>query len=340
MIVALVSSDQFFGSRRLAVMDQLGSVGTYYPWGENRGGTNPQDTWSFGTYWTDSVTGLDYANNRYYFNSLGRFMTPDPYQASGGPSYPQSWNRCAYVMGDPVNYNDPPGTTTCDANGDNCFDGVTVNGDTGEVTWSDMSFGLAPVSQGGYFGSSSAYQQAVSQWNGFGSAFAQAYALAGSCPFGESVMSNGKCDIAINQTALQVFSLMNLYNPAGFINAFGASMVAGVGSAILAGSMTTALADASWALATNGNTIVLGSFPGYLELADKLGADTLNLPDKTWTWAENVAFLEAAIANGSDIIVSTNADDAKVGTYFYQEIQWLLSHGCTTGPGGWSIICH
>ena len=72
MIVALVSSDQFFGSRRLAVMDQLGSVGTYYPWGENRGSTKPQDTWSFGTYWTDSVSGLDYANNRYYFNSLGR----------------------------------------------------------------------------------------------------------------------------------------------------------------------------------------------------------------------------------------------------------------------------
>jgi RHS repeat-associated protein len=112
MIVALVSSDQFFGSRRLAVMDQLGSVGMYYPWGENRGGTNPQDTWSFGTYWTDSVTGLDYANNRYYFNSLGRFMTPDPYQGDSGPGdtdNPQSWNRYAYVVGDPINWIDPSG---------------------------------------------------------------------------------------------------------------------------------------------------------------------------------------------------------------------------------------
>jgi len=28
---------QYFGSRRLAAMDQLGSVGTYFPWGEDKG---------------------------------------------------------------------------------------------------------------------------------------------------------------------------------------------------------------------------------------------------------------------------------------------------------------
>jgi RHS repeat-associated protein len=123
MIVTLVTSDQFFGSRRLAVMDQLGSVGTYYPWGENRGSTNPQDTWSFGTYWTDSVTGLDYANNRYYFNSLGRFMTPDPAGAGAASGQdPVSWNRYAYTGGDPVNRSDPsgllfyPGYESCVAN--------------------------------------------------------------------------------------------------------------------------------------------------------------------------------------------------------------------------------
>ena len=73
----LMTSDQYFGSRRLAVMDELGSAGTYYPWGEAKGSTNPQDTWSFATYWRDSASGLDYANNRYYSNAYGRFMTPD-----------------------------------------------------------------------------------------------------------------------------------------------------------------------------------------------------------------------------------------------------------------------
>jgi hypothetical protein len=27
------------------VLDQLGSAGTYYPWGEDKGNTNPQDAW-------------------------------------------------------------------------------------------------------------------------------------------------------------------------------------------------------------------------------------------------------------------------------------------------------
>ena len=51
--VSLFSSDEYFGSRRLAVLDQLGSAGTYYPWGEAKGSTNPQDTWSYATYWRD-----------------------------------------------------------------------------------------------------------------------------------------------------------------------------------------------------------------------------------------------------------------------------------------------
>lgn len=118
------SGDAYFGGRRLAVMDQLGSAGTYYPWGEAKGGTNPQDTWNFGTYWQDSVSGLDYANNRYYSNAYGRFMTTDPYKAHGGgpgnPRDPQSWNRYTYTSGDPVNRLDPTGLLwedVCDFDG-------------------------------------------------------------------------------------------------------------------------------------------------------------------------------------------------------------------------------
>jgi RHS repeat-associated protein len=92
--------------------DRLGSNRSgglrYYPWGEARG-TNPQDTWNYATYWQDSATGLDYADQRYYGNVQGRFMTPDPYMASGGPSDPGSWNRHAYTRGDPVNRLDPQG---------------------------------------------------------------------------------------------------------------------------------------------------------------------------------------------------------------------------------------
>src|SRR5580700_8365860 len=62
------------------------------------------------------------ANNRYYNSAYGRFMTPDPYRASGSPSDPQTWNRYAYTGGDPVNRKDPsglldyPGYESCVAN--------------------------------------------------------------------------------------------------------------------------------------------------------------------------------------------------------------------------------
>ena len=116
--VTLSTTDEYFGSRRLAVIDQLGSAGTYFPWGEDKGSTNPQNAWSFATYWRDSASGLDYASNRYYNNAYGRFMTPDPYKGRAGgpgdPRNPQSWNRYAYTVGDPVNFYDPAGTDYCD----------------------------------------------------------------------------------------------------------------------------------------------------------------------------------------------------------------------------------
>ena len=62
------------------------------------------------------LVGLDYAKNRYYSNTLGRFLTPDPYTASVGPADPGSWNRYAYTRGDPVNRKDPSGMD--DENGD------------------------------------------------------------------------------------------------------------------------------------------------------------------------------------------------------------------------------
>jgi RHS repeat-associated protein len=53
------------------------------------------------------------ANNRYYSNAYGRFMTPDPYEESGGPTDPGSWNRYTYTRGDPANRYDPEGLDDC-----------------------------------------------------------------------------------------------------------------------------------------------------------------------------------------------------------------------------------
>jgi RHS repeat-associated protein len=91
--------------------NRLGGVGKNYPYGET-GGTGA----IFATYTRDSG-GLDYAVNRYYYSTTGRFTAPDPYRAGDGgyglPADPRSWNRYAYVEGDPVNFNDPQGLLRC-----------------------------------------------------------------------------------------------------------------------------------------------------------------------------------------------------------------------------------
>jgi RHS repeat-associated protein len=64
------------------------------------------------------LVGLDYADQRFYASTYGRFLTPDPSNstatAPSDPSNPQSWNRFAYASSDPVNKNDPTGLDDCD----------------------------------------------------------------------------------------------------------------------------------------------------------------------------------------------------------------------------------
>ena len=54
---------------------------------------------------------------RYYTFNLGRFMSVDPVGGTVGLS--QSWNRYAYVRGNPVNATDPDGETVTIAAGKN-----------------------------------------------------------------------------------------------------------------------------------------------------------------------------------------------------------------------------
>ena len=106
----------------LAPTDRLGTVRgvntngtiaqpTYFPYGEPKtaGGIDRQQ--QFGTYVRDSTpSAQDYAGQRYYSNVTGRFFSPDPGGiATADPMDPGSWNRYAYVQGDPVNHQDRSG---------------------------------------------------------------------------------------------------------------------------------------------------------------------------------------------------------------------------------------
>jgi len=59
---------------------------------------------------TGGNAGLDNTQFRKYSSTLGRWMTPDPAGlAAVDPSNPQSWNRYAYVLNNPLSYRDPFG---------------------------------------------------------------------------------------------------------------------------------------------------------------------------------------------------------------------------------------
>ena len=107
-----VLSDRTGNNRAVPLGGTYYSLSQYYPYGDESPVT-ANDRTKFATYTRDSYTGFDYADQRYYASTYGRFNTPDPYMASAkganDPTTPGSWNRYAYVQGDPVNANDPRG---------------------------------------------------------------------------------------------------------------------------------------------------------------------------------------------------------------------------------------
>jgi RHS repeat-associated protein len=109
----------YFGGRMIknengwVYPDRLGSIGKFYPYGTERPSATTNGTEKFTGYFRDAETGNDYADRRYHLPGQGRFMTPDPYRANAGgpgdPANPGTWNKYAYVAGDPVNRFDRTG---------------------------------------------------------------------------------------------------------------------------------------------------------------------------------------------------------------------------------------
>ena len=119
----------YFGEKLLGG-DIRGSFGNYYPYGQEKPSATPNGTEKFTGYFRDSETGLDYAINRFHNPGTGRFLTPDPYAGSADPADPGSWNRYAYVEGDPINEVDPDGLMQNCPNGDGCA-GIGLRGPGG-----------------------------------------------------------------------------------------------------------------------------------------------------------------------------------------------------------------
>src|SRR5271166_1750042 len=82
----------------------------YLPFGEQAGsGSCPAGQRFTGDEW-DEETGLDHAQFRQYSSAQGRWISPDPAGlAAVDTTNPQSWNRYAYVLNNPLSYVDNSG---------------------------------------------------------------------------------------------------------------------------------------------------------------------------------------------------------------------------------------
>lgn len=82
----------------------------YYPFGDVRidnHATGHDNDYQFTSKERDDDTGLLYYEARYYGSDTSRFISLDPWE--GDLSDPQSLNQTAYVLNNPLSYNDPTG---------------------------------------------------------------------------------------------------------------------------------------------------------------------------------------------------------------------------------------
>jgi RHS repeat-associated protein len=80
---------------------------SHLPFGEQIAGSGEQEKHVFTAYERDSESGLEYAVNRGYSTTTGRFLSADPYRSIGYMGDPRSWNRYVYTRNNPVDRVDP-----------------------------------------------------------------------------------------------------------------------------------------------------------------------------------------------------------------------------------------
>jgi RHS repeat-associated protein len=115
----------------------VGSTYTSLPWGDGYTATvnttgADQDNGHFAGLDRDAESGTEHAQFRNYASAQGRWLAPDSYMGSYNLSNPQSMNRYAYVLNNPLSLIDPTGLDCGDSNGTEIGDaggtGIEVGG--------------------------------------------------------------------------------------------------------------------------------------------------------------------------------------------------------------------
>ncbi len=86
--------------------------------------------------------------------------------------------------------------------------------------------------------------------------------------------------------------------------------------------------------------VVLGHYPEYTDLAERLDANCFSVPERIWNrlsdqqrWELNRSFLETHVVQaGSQIVFSRRPQAARRNSFFESEINYLLSRGVGVTP--------
>ncbi len=112
------------------------------------------------------------------------------------------------------------------------------------------------------------------------------------------------------------------------------------------GALTlTSLGEAAGAATVTATARIIGSYPGYLQAGEALGAKVFDVPAKVWStmseaaqWAANQRFLDRGIKEGAEFILSTLRSEIRRGSALEREVNYLLANGYRWAESGMSLI--
>ncbi len=284
-----------------------GGRNSAFPFGINGGGgarwfVQPfQYKGQFG-YYTDSESALIYCHHRWYNPQTGRWLTRDPIGLEGGV------NPYEYCGGNPVTGADPSGLQGLMDNPMiqfqrtfNQYMGTDTKGGE-QKFWRGMAEGMP-----GFWG-------------------AELKMMFGP-PDDMSMFYRGGFEFT-----------MNWFGPA--LGAEGPELEVATlpGESALGQLDRLAGVGPYWRTASEmgnlPNKLVLGKYPGYLQVGDRLGAKTFSIPANVWEKmspaareAANFKCLDRAAARGTDIVFSNPAVKQNLTGSFGKEVAYLRGKG-------------
>jgi hypothetical protein len=82
-----------------------------------------------------------------------------------------------------------------------------------------------------------------------------------------------------------------------------------------------------------------------VEKAAELGARRFNIPTSVWNkmspaqqWGANQKFLDRMIARGDEIVLATPAGQARAGSFFARELEYLAGKGYAPSADGLRML--